>query len=431
MAGPRGNDVERALGWLREGAVTAGLVARQSTLSLRSNWGIGLLSLALALSLWVYVTDRENPERTDRVPGSVPIEVVNVPAGLAVLSVSQESVTVRARASESVLDGLTAQEFRATLDLAGVTTQEVRGEVRVTSEEPRADVVDVSPAFVTVRLENVRSQTVPVSVQLVGALPRGFEVGETTIQPAEAEVTGPETLVASVASLVAEVNLTGARTSFEETLALKPRDEAGLNIERVRPRPESAQVRVQITQVQFTQGFVVRPEVTGVPAEGYQVTAVRADPPLVNVTGTIEQLQGIDAVAGLATAAVSVEGATADVVRPMALLLPAGVTAGVTTVTVRATVAATQGQFTFSVAPQLLNAPAGLNASLSPGTVQVVLAGPAPALLALQVTDIVAALDLSGLGAGEHQAPVRIQAPGGAVLVSVTPAIVRVTLAAP
>ena len=54
MAGP----LTRILDAIR----TAGLLVVQIVGSLRYNWGIGLLSLGLAISLWVFVTDRENPE---------------------------------------------------------------------------------------------------------------------------------------------------------------------------------------------------------------------------------------------------------------------------------------------------------------------------------------------------------------------------------
>jgi hypothetical protein len=49
--------------------------------SLRANIGLGVLSLALAVSLWAFVTEEENPKRTDSFPDSIPVETVNVPRG--------------------------------------------------------------------------------------------------------------------------------------------------------------------------------------------------------------------------------------------------------------------------------------------------------------------------------------------------------------
>jgi YbbR domain-containing protein len=420
--------VERALVWLRNAVITAGLIARQAAVSLRYNWGIGLVSLVLALSLWVYVTDRENPERTGWVAGAVPIEVVNAPADKAVYPPLDESVTVRVRASESVLERLTAEDFRATVDLSDVTSDEATVKVRVESKEPRAVVVDVSPSEVTVTLENVTSRTVPVRTQLVGAPPRGYEARETAVEPEEAVVSGPESLVGRVEAAEADVNLTLVRTDFEQTLLLQARDERGGNIQGVNVEPESAVVRVEIEQLEFSATFIVRPDVSGLPADGYDVISVQVDPPLIVISGSLEVLQRIDAVQGILTEAVSIEGASADVVRTVALRLPQGASVEQPGVTVRITIAPAQGAFSFSVPLRLTNVPSGLSPTVEERTVQVVVAGTVPDLSAIDIEQIVATLDLDGLEAGEHVVPVRVQAPSGTTVGSVTPAEVRVTL---
>jgi YbbR domain-containing protein len=328
--------MDRLLGWL--GAALG--IGRQAVLSVRYNWGIAALALVLALSLWVYVTDQENPEVTNRVPGTVPIEAVNVPPNQAVVSLSQESVTVRARASESAFEGLTADDFRATIDLADVSSQEAEVVVRVESEEPRAEVVETLPGRVTVRLDSITSRVAPVVPRVVGTLPRGFEASQIAVDITDAIVTGPRSLVDLVEAVEADIDLTGVQTGFEESVLLQARGAGGNNIEGVEIEPESARVTVEVEQTLFTRVFVVAPQVTGAPASGYNVTAVEVDPPLVEVSGRLEALQSIDAVAGIPTEQVSIEGATADVLRPVALVLPEGVTATRSDVTVRVVIAA-------------------------------------------------------------------------------------------
>ena len=334
--------MERPLIWLRDAVVTAGLLLRQAIVSLRYNWGVGLLSLALAVSLWVFVTEREDPERTASVPGSVPIEQANVPAGQAVCSISEESVTLRVRAPESVLEGLSAGDFRATVNLFDVTTEEVTVPVRLESNEAQVEVVDISPSQVRLRLESVASRTVPVETNLLGAPPRGFEQQEITVEPEEAVVTGPMCLVGRVESVTADANLAGSRTTFEETLRLQPQDELGGLIRGVTVEPDTVTVRVEVAQVEFSAGFVVRPDVRGVPADGHRVTGVQVDPPFVLVSGRVDVLQSIDAVQGIETEAVTIDGATADVIRRVALRLPDGTRSEQPVVTVRVSVAPAQ-----------------------------------------------------------------------------------------
>ena len=410
---------------------TAVLILRRLALSFRYNWGIGLLSLVLAVSLWVYVTDKNNPQRTIRVPGTVPIEVVNVPPDQAVFPPIDQSVTVRARAAANVLDGLQAGDFRATINLADVRSPQATVKVDVVPKDPHVEVVDVTPSEVTVQLENVTSRSVPVRAHLVGAPPRGYQAGTPAVEPANVSVTGAETLVGRVAAVEADVNLTGARSNVQQTVLLQARDGLGGNIQGVRVDPASAVVRVDITQLEFSGPLIVRPNVSGTPAAGYNVTAIRVDPAIVIVSGPADVFQNIDPVAGLATEAVSIDGATSDVIRTVALRLPSGATTQQPTVTVRVTIAPAQGSFSFSVPVRTANLRAGLTAELGTAAVQVVLSGAVPDLAKVTVAQIVATVDLSGHDAGEFDLPVQVQAPPGATVASVAPDRVHVTLRQP
>lgn len=424
--------MRRALSWLGNALIMAGLVVRQGILSFRYNWGIALLSIVLALSLWIYVTDRENPDVTDWLPFTVAVEEANRPPLLAMFPPLQESIRVRVRAPESLFERLTAEDFRATVDLAGATGGRTTVDVNVESRKSRAVVVDFSPETLSVTLENVVVRTVPVRTQLVGVPPRGFEAREITVEPGEAVVTGPESLVSRVEAVEVDVNLTGIRSDFEQPqLLLQARDASGSDIQGVSIEPESAFVRAEIVQLEFSIDIIVRPDVSGLPAAGYNVTAVQADPATVVVTGSLEVLQGLDVVQGILTETVSIEGTTASVVRAATLQLPEGASIDQTIVTVRVTIEAARGQFSFDVVPQMTNLGAGLNASITPSTVRVVLEGAVPDLRAMGVNAILADIDLDGLGAGDHVVPVRVQAPPDTVLISISPPEVSVTLSLP
>jgi len=420
--------MDRLLGWLRDALVTAALIVRQSVVSLRYNWGIGLLALVLATSLWVYVTDQDNPERTVRVPGAVPLETVNVPPDQAVFPPLDQSVTVRVRAPEDLIDGLDPGDFRATVDLADVALQEAAVPVRVEPADPRVEVVEVQPSEVVVHLENVTSRSVPVEPNLVGAPPRGYQAGTPVIQPLEVVITGAETLVARVDAVEADVNLTGARTDFQETLLLQARDELGGNIQGVEVEPESAVVRVEITQLEFSGPFIVRPDVSGSPAEGFNVTSVRVEPAIVILTGPAEVFQSIDPVEGISTETVSIEGASTDVVRPVALRLPPGATTEQPTVTVRIAIAVAQSTRTFDVALEAINVPDGLTADFEQPTVQVTLRGPVPDLNAITAEQLAATVDVADRDPGAYDLPVVVQPPLATTVASIAPAQVAVTV---
>ncbi len=413
--------------------ITAGLVIWQAVGSFRYNWGIALLSLALAGSLWVFVTDQDDPETTRRVPGSIPVECVNIPLGKADAPpcLETKSVTIRVRAADSVLNDLTADDFTATADLAEATTDVVSIPVRIESKQARVDVVDVTPSQVTVRLEDVTFRTVPVQTKLVGTPPRGFEAGEFTVAPEAAIITGPDSLVARVQAVEADVNLTGVRTSFEQTLILQARDEQGGNVLGINIEPETAVVTAEIEQLEFSSAFVVQPEITGVPATGFSVTAIEVQPPLINVTGPASVFQTIDPIDGIGTAPISIDGASADVVRTVAIQLPQGASVDQEQVTVRVVIRPTVAALTFEVPVNVMNVGSGLTPVFDQAIVRVTVTGSLVQLAGVSVESIAATLNLEGLDAGTHTVQVDVQPSGDLDVILVAPPEIVVNLSSP
>lgn len=421
--------MERIIGYLVESVRGAILLVVRMVVSLRYNISLGVLSVALAISLWLFVTDTENPERTDYFAGLVSVEAVNVPPDRAVFFKTQPSVSVRVSAPEDVFDRLTTEDFRAIVDLSGVTAREVSLPVRVTSFNSEVKVIEASPSRLSLTLESLTSKVVPVRVHAVGAPPLGFEVASSRTTPDEVVVSGAESLVNQVAAAEADVNLTGVRIDVSRTVELRARDQRGGDIEGVTIQPSSAEVELELVQREFTQGFVVSPLITGVPAEGYNITAVQVDPPLVSVSGRAEVLQSIDAVKGVLTEEVNIDGAQSDVVRTVRLSLPEGArVSGREDVTVRVRIAPAEGQFTFSVAPALSGLASDLAATLAQGVVQVTVEGLVPTLNSLTTADIAVTLDVSGLSAGVHTVDVEVEAPAGTRLVAIDPSRMGVTL---
>src|SRR4051794_37907802 len=79
-----------------------------------------VLAVLLSLVLWLIVRTETNPERQDVTLFTVPVEVVNAPAGLQVTSDPPE-VRISARATEDVWRRLNVKSFRVIADAARAT----------------------------------------------------------------------------------------------------------------------------------------------------------------------------------------------------------------------------------------------------------------------------------------------------------------------
>jgi YbbR domain-containing protein len=397
--------------------------------SLRGNWSLAVLSLVLAAMLWVFVTDVENPTRTDPFPARIPIETVNVGQGLAVASLSESAVSLRISAPEDIWDDLTREDFRAAVDVSGMSQGQNEATVQVDAIGPGdVEIVEVKPSQVIVSLETVTSKVAPARAKLAGAPPLGYEASPATVSPAQVTVSGPESLVNLVKEAIADVNLTGVRVSLQQEFMVTARDDHGGIIEGVNLEPSIVVVDLPIIQKEFSAVYVVTPSFRGVPAKGFTVTDVRVDPAFVTVTGPIEVLQSV---ATLSTEAVDIEGASSDVIRIVGLQLPPEADVGQESVTVQVDVepvSTATGEVTLGVTPQIEGMGGGLSASLLPNTVNVTVAATLPILSALSPESLDVTLDVTGLAAGVHDVPVAVTAPPGVQILSVDPPTVQVTL---
>jgi YbbR domain-containing protein len=392
----------------------------------RRNFGLALLSVALAFGIWVFITDTEGSTKTGWFPAEVPVQAVSVPEGLT-LAAPLPDVTVRIEAQQEVFDNLAVEDFRTTINLAGaaVGQMDIGVRVQVLSDED-VKVVQVEPATLSIELKPVVSQLVPVVADVVGSPPIGYETQQPVLNPTQVLVSGPEDLVTLVKSAVATVNLSGTVGGVRQSYPLLARDDRGFIVDGVSLEPSNAAVEIVVEQKQFERLVAVSPSLRGSPAPGYNVTAEEVDPPTVTLLGRIEILNVTSLVL---TDDIDISGASSDVFRTVALRLPASVSvSGDATVSVRVRISAGQGEATFGVAPTLSGVGSDLGVVSVTPSVEVLLQGPLPVLRSVIPDQVTVTIDLTGLGAGTHLLEARVQAPEGLQVLSTSPSTVEVIL---
>ena len=388
----------------------------------------GLLALALALSvsLWIFVTDTENPTRVDVFPSPIAVEAVNVPPGLAVAN-QLPGVDIRVAAATDRWQNMTGANFRAYVDLNGLDARSQEAPVRVEVVGMSAvRVLDSTPRTIPVNLEAFVANRVSIGTRTVGQLPTGYELGGTAPAVSGATVSGPASLVALVTDAVAAVNVTGLTTGVEASVALKPQGAGGGEIRGVRVEPATVKVNVDVIQSTIVRTVPLEVGVVGVPEAGYRVASVVASPITVQIQGAANTLRQVER---LALPAVDVAGARSDIARSIAIPLPPGVTTlGAQRATVTVTIRPAEGTLRTVLAVQPLNLVPGFRAEIAPSTVDVLLSGTLPALNALLASDVRVTVEAQDRGRGSHALAVSASAPEGITVQSVQPANVNVTI---
>jgi len=164
--------------------------------SFTENWPIKLASLIMALTLWFYVTSKGKTELTL----TVPLELWNVPQGLAVVGDVPGRLEVRLQGQERQLrDITTGKKVFGVLDLG----QGKPGEnpMHLSPDDikrPTGVVVTyIAPSEVSVKLEPVVQKTVRLVPVMQGSPPAGYRFISATARPARITLEGPASIVRS------------------------------------------------------------------------------------------------------------------------------------------------------------------------------------------------------------------------------------------
>jgi YbbR domain-containing protein len=385
-----------------------------------------LLALVVSTTLWARLTLDQNPQRQDEYPSEIPVEARGLPAGLVVAN-ELPPVTVRIEAPPESWRTLKVSSFRATVDLTDARPGLLQPPVQVEVSDPDVRVLDRSPSKVTVRVEEVRTASVPVRLTQLGSVPFGFRVvGEPTLVPPRVEVSGPASAVEKVSEAEVAVRMDEAKATIDRSLKPEPRGPSGV-VTNVRVEPQSVTVTIQVEQIAGSKAISVVPVVRGQPAAGYWQGAITVDPTTIQVVGDPGLLETITV---LNTADVDVTGAQADVTRAVPIVRPQGVTlVRDQTATVRIAIQPLPGRQVRDVPVAVQGVDSALAAAPNPGVVSMAISGPQPALNRLGPTEVVATVDAAGRGPGSHSLPVAAQVPDGVRVDRITPESVTVSLA--
>ncbi len=203
---------------------------RNLTRWLVRDWKLKLVSLVLALGLWLLIVPSEKMYSEKAL--TIPLETRNIPAGLEIIEQQVTTIDVTLRAPNRLLGeiGPSGLVARIDLDRATVLQQEYPLSKSMIAVPPGAEVVKISPNKITIKLERTGEASLDVHPTIRGKTAAGFRIARTEIDPASVLVRGPESRVrAREAATTAPVDITGLTQStvFEADIIL-PRPELRL-----------------------------------------------------------------------------------------------------------------------------------------------------------------------------------------------------------
>jgi YbbR domain-containing protein len=187
------------------------------------NTTIKVISLILAIILWVFVKSKSGGE----VGLVVPLEFYRVPSSLIVTNVTDEAINVRITGSVIQLQRLPTREIRARIDLSrarpGTNSFDILPDNFNISKG--LDITQISPSSVKVELDHVIEKMVHVKPVVQGKPARGYRVSKITVEPPFITLQGAEGQLTRLKEIMTEeVNVSDLKETVEVEVPLRIAD---------------------------------------------------------------------------------------------------------------------------------------------------------------------------------------------------------------
>lgn len=295
------------------------------------NWIAKLICLVIAVVLWLFIMNDQNPVIEGRY--TVPVVTTGLPSSLVASGVP-ETVTLQLRMQRNTMLALRESELHAGVDLSEAEPGEYPGQRIQVSLPPGVELIGQTPAEFTLRIDNFVLRTLPVAVHLVGTPVEGHEAKVDESVPDTVTVSGASNALDRIAAVTATVSVDGQQQSFQTVAPTEARDQDGNIVSEVNVAPANILVKIKVTDSDGRSELPLVAPVVGTPAAGYRLGDVTVTPARVVIEAAPDTLEERT---DWRLRPISVDAATKDIVMQVPIPAPAGgtVSPGVAEVHVR------------------------------------------------------------------------------------------------
>lgn len=275
------------------------------------NFGWKLFSVVCAVVLWFIVMNIINP--TEIQTFSVNITFLNedklTERGFAVINkeeIENTKIDIKVKSTRTALDELNKnkKEITASVDLKQFSMLYADDlsepfKVAVTPVIPTSyvytyELVNFTPAEISIKIDNIVEAEKNVEVDSEGELSNGYLAGEIVVMPPTVKVKGASSVIEKIDSVKVFLDVSNVSEGFEENFAPKALDASENELTSVVIEPET--VKVSIGVYKYGKIPVEEPTIEGEPGEGYEISSVEWEPKYIEVAGEEEEISKVGSI---------------------------------------------------------------------------------------------------------------------------------------
>ena len=282
------------------------------------NWGLKLVSFLFAVMVWIIVTNINDPVVSLRV-SDVPVTIRNgdliTERGQVydVLDNTDVIDTVTIYAPRSIIDTLDKSNVVAVADMADLTSLDTIA-IKLSTNKYNDKLESIRGNIDSVRLniEDKLTRSFPIRASVTGEVREGYMLGDVSTEQNLIRVSGPESVIAQIAKVQAEVNISGFTSNINTDTDIRLYDEEENEIQTASLERSITKVRVNV-EILEKKTVPIHFTAVGTPADGYRLTGefeiTRSNVVIAGRSQTVQNVEAIEIPEGV----IDVTGATENV----------------------------------------------------------------------------------------------------------------------
>lgn len=261
-----------------------------------------LLSVAIAVGMWVYVVTTVSPEWEETyydIPVTLKNETVLHDNGLMLLDEKQPTVTLRLKGNRSDLVNLNKANITLIADLAKIYTsgqQSIAYDISYPGNVPNnaIEVMSQSPKEITLTVAERRTKEIEVVPIYTGTVPEGFRTDkeDLLLDHETVTVTGPATVIDQITAARITVDLEGQTETISQSYRYTLCDAAGNAVDSAQVTTDVEEISLTLKIQRYKEIQLVLNVIPGGGATG-QNSLIQMDMESIQVSGSEQLLQSI------------------------------------------------------------------------------------------------------------------------------------------
>ena len=272
-------------------------------MTLTNNIGLKILSVLIALVLWLAIVNVNDPEKTITV-SNIPISVTNESAITSrdmVYNVkSEQYLNITVSGKRSIVSNLSAEDFRATAslkELSKVNSIPVDVTTKNASLGRKITIVKQSAQTILVDVENVEEKDfTDLVVEYTGKVADGYVAGLSSMSTDEVTVKAPTSIIDKIKKVAVRCSLDGTNTNISKKcpVILYDKNDKEIKSDEIELSDKKIRVNVNVLRAKQVPISTINKDELGKPADGYVVDDVILSSDSITVYGSEESLDSIE-----------------------------------------------------------------------------------------------------------------------------------------